>query len=69
MFVDLSAHKQDALRFLAKLGQEPYGSRVTLGVLREDQLSALKTGPFRVDWETAEDLLGLFHGPMELTFL
>ena len=29
---DLSAHEQVILRFLVKLSQEPYGSRVVLGV-------------------------------------
>ena len=63
---DLSAHKQVILHFLAKLSQEPYGSRVMLGVWREDQLAALKAERFQVDREMAADLLGLFHSPMEL---
>ena len=62
----LSEHKQDVMRFLAKLSQETYGSRVALGTCTECQLSALKAQHIQVDRETAECLLGLFHGPMEL---
>ena len=54
------------LFFLAKLSQEPYGSRVALGVWREDQLAALQAEHFQVNRETAADILGLFHSPMEL---
>ena len=64
--MNFSAHKQDALRFLAKLSQEPYGLRVALGGWTEAQLSVLESEYFQVDRETAEDLLGLFRGPMEL---
>ena len=63
---DLSTHKQDALRFLSKLSQEPYGSRVTLGIWIECQISTFKPENFQVERETAKDSLGLFHGPMEL---
>ena len=63
---DLSQHKQTILRFISKLSQEPYGSRVVLGLWREDQEAALRAEHFQVDRETAADLLGLFHGPMEL---
>ena len=63
---DLSTQKKEALRFLARLSQEPYGSRVALGVWREDQVSTLKSEHFQVDKETTEDLLDLFNGPMEI---
>ena len=63
---DLSAHKQGVVRFLVRMSQEPYGSRVVLGVWREDQHSALKSEDFQVDRETAVELFGLFHCPMEL---
>ena len=63
---DLSPHKQVILRFLAKLSHEPYGSRVVLGIWREDQLAALQAEHFQVYRETAADILGLLHSPMEL---
>ena len=49
-----------------KPSQGPYGSRVVLGIWREDQLAALQAERFQVDRETAADILGLLHSPMEL---